>query len=69
MAFGACICCGKTFGFNPVSVPSTAAITGKKEPVCEDCMGVINEKRKAKGLEPFPILPDAYGACEEGALS
>lgn len=63
-AIGPCICCGRLFSFNPERVPSTSAITGKREPVCRDCMDAINAKRKTMGLDPFPILPDAYSGEE-----
>jgi hypothetical protein len=67
-AMGGCICCGRLFSFNPNSVPSTSAITGSREPVCQSCMAVINERRAAAGLEPFPILPDAYEPLPESEL-
>jgi hypothetical protein len=63
-AIGPCISCGRIFSFNPDLVPSSTAITGQREPVCEGCMKIINEKRKAMGLEPFEILPGAYDAAE-----
>jgi hypothetical protein len=28
----------------------------------------VNEKRRAEGLEPHFIHPEAYEACEEGEL-
>lgn len=65
---GACIACGRIFTFHPHHVPSSSAVTGKREPVCRNCMNRINAKRREMGLEPFPILPDAYGACPEEEL-
>jgi hypothetical protein len=67
-AHGHCITCGKLFSFNPMRVPSTTEITGKREPLCEDCFTQINIKRKALGLEPFVAAPDAWEACEESEL-
>ena len=64
IAMGPCICCGALFSFNPELVPSTSAITGKREPVCRACMDLMNEKRAAAGLAPFPILPGAYDETE-----
>ena len=64
-AMGPCICCGEVFRFNPHSVPSTSEITGQREPVCRTCMTIANAKRKAMGLEPHPILPDAYEPLPE----
>jgi len=52
------------FTFNPLTVPSTTAITGQREPVCRICMGHINKKRQELGLEPFAIAPDAYEPTE-----
>jgi len=60
IATGCCISCGRVFMFNPHRVPSTSAITGRREPVCEPCMAAINRKRAEMGLEPFAILPGAY---------
>jgi hypothetical protein len=60
IAYSPCICCGIFFSYNPDRVPSTRAITGDREPVCETCMHRINERRRASGAEPFAILPGAY---------
>jgi hypothetical protein len=68
IATGACICCRRLFSFNPVRVPSTSAITGKREPVCEACMHRINGQRAAMNLEPFEILDGAYEPCQEEEL-
>lgn len=54
-AMAKCFGCNRTFSFNPVRVPSFEG-----EPVCEDCMTLVNEKRKAAGLAPHPILEGAY---------
>jgi hypothetical protein len=56
---GACYACKRPFSFNADRVPSIP-IDGVREPICEDCMAMINAKRKEKGLEPFAILPGAY---------
>lgn len=63
-AMGECVICHNLFSFNPERVPSTTAFNGQREPVCEHCMARVNARRKERGLEPFPILPDAYGAEE-----
>lgn len=69
LAFGHCYCCKKPFSFNPLRVPSVRdPSTGNKEPICLECIGPINEKRVAKGLEPAIIHPDAYAACDESEL-
>jgi hypothetical protein len=67
-AFGPCIACGHTFGFNPLRVPSTTALTGEREPICRSCFDAINAKRTAAGLEAFPVAADAYDAIDEGEL-
>lgn len=69
MCFGNCYCCHKPFTFNPLRVPSVRdPSTGHKEPICQDCIVVINEKRIAKGLEPAVIHDDAYTGCPEEEL-
>jgi hypothetical protein len=65
MAVGACIGCGKTFSFNPNSVPSSSAVTGKREPICRACVDRINPRRVEAGLAPIVPLPDAYEPAEE----
>jgi hypothetical protein len=67
-ATGYCISCGNLFTFNPMRVPSTSAITGKREPICLSCITIANEKRIALGLEPFAIANDAYDAIDENEL-
>jgi len=64
---GRCAVCGGLMSFNPVRVPSIT-IKGNREPVCQSCMARINALRKEKGLEEFPVLPDAYEACDENEL-
>jgi hypothetical protein len=68
MAFSPCCVCGKCFGYNPRRVPSTSAITGIKEPVCEPCMGRVNERRRSLGIEPVIIMCDAYAPIAEDDL-
>jgi len=65
-AMGPCISCGQIFTFNPYRVPSSTALTGKREPVCQTCFHRINEKRRTMGLEPFEALPGAYDGEEVG---
>jgi hypothetical protein len=64
---GPCVCCRVPFVFNPMRVPSFR-VNGVREPLCERCMGLVNQKRAAIGLPPFTIMPDAYEACEESEL-
>ena len=68
IATGPCAVCGAVFGFNPKRVPSTSAITGKKEPICKKCIETINKKRVAIGNEPWPVYDDAYKSIREEEL-
>ena len=65
---GSCIGCGQIFTFNPMKVPSSDAVTGKREPICPVCFDKINAKRREMGLEPFTRHPDAYEPCPEEEL-
>ncbi len=67
MAYGACWSCGLPFSFNPHRVPSLR-VDDVRQPVCSTCMVFANKKRVEMGLEPHPILPDAYEALPEGEL-
>jgi len=68
LACGRCIGCHQFFTFNPVRVPSSSAITGEREPICETCVKRINAIRKEKGLPELVPLPDAYEAADESEL-
>ena len=67
---GHCINCNALISFNPVAVPSIRhPQTGEKEPLCEPCFNKWNViHRTSKGLEPIPLQPNAYGACDEAEL-
>lgn len=65
---GPCIVCGQVFAYNPHRVPSTSLLTGKREPVCENCMVRINAKRHTMGLAPHEILEGAYEPLPEEEL-
>lgn len=60
IAISPCFACKRIFGYNPLSVPSVRDQSNTKQPVCRDCMAVVNAKRRQAGLEPFEIRPDAY---------
>lgn len=64
IATGPCICCKRIFGFNPHTVPSTAEITGTREPICEHCITIINVRRREHGLPEWPVPADAYEPTE-----
>lgn len=66
-ATGPCVVCRHFFAFNPLTVPSTSALTGEREPICSTCIASINEKRRAKALPSWPVAADAYGVAEADA--
>lgn len=65
LAFGPCIGCGHVFSFNPDKVPSTSAVTGKREPICQTCVDRVNPMRIKNGLAPIAVLPGAYDVQDE----
>ncbi len=67
LAYGACFGCGRTFAFNPVTVPSIR-VDGTREPICEGCIARANEARRAKGRDPIAVAPDAYGPAPESEV-
>jgi hypothetical protein len=68
LAWSPCIGCGRVFGYNPHRVPSCSAVTGKREPICQDCVDGVNPIRIKNGLEPIIVKPDAYEALPEDEL-
>lgn len=68
LATGHCIGCSRIFSFNPVKVPSSSAVTGKREPICERCVKRLNPIRIRNGLAPIVPAPDAYKATDESNL-
>jgi hypothetical protein len=71
LCIGQCFGCKKTFGFNPMKVPSVRIRNGvpdpngEREPICMDCVELANPHRVARGLAPITYDNDAYGACDE----
>lgn len=65
---GRCCICQEPFHFHPHKVPSIRNAAGHRQPVCQPCMTLANEKRKAEGLEPHPILAGAYEPFHESEL-
>ena len=63
LVFGNCFGCGRSFGFNPVRVPS---YQGK--PICKECIEAVNKKRAELGNPLWPVPEDAYTACHESEL-
>jgi len=68
LAMGNCIGCDRLFHFNPEKVPSCSAVTGKREPICADCVARVNPMRIKNGLEPIVLLPGAYEPEPEDSL-
>jgi hypothetical protein len=74
VAAGPCFLCGRIFTFAPDLVPSVPidpetdlppdlggdASRAISQPLCEQCVALVNPKRVALGLEPIPVLPGAY---------
>lgn len=75
IALGDCWACGRPFPFDLDLVPSIPVdpttnlpsdLGGDpelvvKQPVCEQCLDVANERRVAQGRPPIIVLPGAYG--------
>lgn len=65
---GNCFVCGCRFTFNPMRVPSFKDSAGVRQPVCQNCITLVNVKRTEAGLDAFIIPTDAYEACDESEL-
>ena len=62
-----CFGCKKLFMYNPIHVPSIT-VDGQREPVCLTCVERVNPMRKANGLEPIKLHPEAYEPVSEYEL-
>jgi hypothetical protein len=73
---GPCLVCKRPFSYNPVRVPSHPARGGvpvadasaPKEPICSECIVVVNAGRREAGNAEWPVHPDAYEPVAEGEL-
>lgn len=54
-----CFGCGTVFSCNPETVPSY-----QEQPICEECIRLVNRKRKKAGLPEWPVAANAYEAAE-----
>lgn len=54
-----CFGCGRLFMSNPETVPSF-----RNQPICRDCIEVVNRSRADSGLPLWPVAPDAYEGAE-----
>jgi len=55
LLMAACFGCGRLFASNPAHVPSY-----ENQPICRNCITLVNTKRREQGLPEWPIHPDAY---------
>ena len=60
MVFAPCFGCKRLFSSNPHRVPSYHG-----QPICRDCIRIVNAKRREKGLPEWPVPADAYEAVNE----
>lgn len=63
IATGRCTVCDHVFSFNPVRVPSYEG-----QPICEDCIELVNLEREKRGLKPWIVYPDSYGPIDPAEL-
>lgn len=56
---GQCFGCKAPMTFNADKVPSIR-IDGKRQPICSDCVERVNPQRRANGLDPIAVHPNAY---------
>jgi hypothetical protein len=67
IAYSPCIRCRQPFRYNPLRVPSVR-YQGQREPICRDCIAIVNPIRIARGLDPIVALPGAYDPIDERLL-
>lgn len=60
LSVGNCVVCHVPFPYDPKLVPTTSSYTGRREPICEDCVKELNRVRKGKGVQPIAYQPQAY---------
>jgi hypothetical protein len=58
-----CFACGKPFMCNPNKVPSH-----NNQPICEDCINIVNAKKREMGLPEWPVPKGAYEPVSEEAF-
>lgn len=64
-----CYGCRGTFGFNPHKVPSVKDDQGIRQPICGDCVKVMQEKQRKMNVPVWPDpLPGAYEGLPEEDL-
>jgi hypothetical protein len=67
VALAPCWSCSRVFSFNPHFVPSLR-VDGERRPICGACIELANVARRAAGVEPHVIHPEAYVALPEEDL-
>ena len=56
-----CFGCHRIFSYNPLRVPSFHdPRSGTREPICLQCVEMVNPDRIKRGLKPIVPLPEAY---------
>lgn len=66
---GICWLCRNPFSFNPALVPSHPDEHGVKQPICQPCLKMVNQKRAELGRTQFEMLPGAYDPMTEGEMA
>ena len=51
-----------------MKAPSSSAITGEREPICQACVDQLNPIRIKNGLQPIVPLPGAYEPQDEDEI-
>jgi hypothetical protein len=74
IVLGPCFVCRRPFTFNPHRVPSydpslddPVQAPGRR-PICESCIVAVNARRKARGLDEWPVFPDSYEPISSSEL-
>jgi len=62
---GPCAGCRRVFAFNPFRVPSVPTVHGTREPICVECVALVNPARIANGLDPIVPHPRAYEPVDD----
>lgn len=67
LCFAPCVNCKTVFGFNPMYVPSLTW-QGVKQPICLNCITLINPRRIANGLPAIVPHHQAYEPADESEV-
>lgn len=67
-ATGVCHSCRSFITFNPHKVPSVRDGAGRRQPLCQQCVGVINTEGIRRGDTLFVIPEGAYESMKAEEL-